>query len=300
MTRLAICVLCATLLLPLARPAAADDSAPAKASNGGGYLGSRLVPAESQAACPPGIDLMYQAYEIVTGTDMRQRPWGFAQTLREVLVKTSGDARLTDDPRATELAVQAARFVACFTYADMMAETPLHDDQGTYDRPYRLTVTFGPAKIDALLVTLGDRPSRGERPVVMPMRLVHGPKPPPYRLSAEAPRGPEQRGAFAVAAGQFGMKFRIPSAAELAKWGASVEHLPRPPLPSTPKEAIVVGTLDWSETLPGWIGTWGMRWNNVDHEWGVRGVNYDASFRDIIGGAELIASGNGSPDRAAR
>jgi uncharacterized protein len=40
-----------------------------------------------------------QAYAIVTGTDMRQRPWGMAQCLREVLVKVSGDPVLKDDPR---------------------------------------------------------------------------------------------------------------------------------------------------------------------------------------------------------
>ena len=83
---------------------------------------------------------MYQADAIVTGTDMRQRPWGFAQTLREVLVKSSGDPRLKDDPRTVQFAVHADRFVACFDYVDMMAAVPLHDDQGTSDRPHKLTV----------------------------------------------------------------------------------------------------------------------------------------------------------------
>jgi uncharacterized protein len=78
---------------------------------------------------------MYEADAIVTGTDMPQRPWGFAQTLRDVLVRSSGDPRLKDDPRTAELAVHADRFVACFNYVDMMAGVPLHDDQGTYDRP---------------------------------------------------------------------------------------------------------------------------------------------------------------------
>jgi hypothetical protein len=36
----------------------------------------------------------YRANAIVTGTDMRQRPWGFARGLREVLLKVSGDPRL--------------------------------------------------------------------------------------------------------------------------------------------------------------------------------------------------------------
>jgi hypothetical protein len=69
---------------------------------------------------------MYAADAIVTGTDIRQRPWGFAQTLRDVLVRSSGDPRLKCDPRTAELAVHADRFVACFNYVDMMAGVPLH------------------------------------------------------------------------------------------------------------------------------------------------------------------------------
>jgi hypothetical protein len=63
-----------------------------------------------------------------------------------------------------------------------------------------------------------------------------------------------------------------------------------------PGETIVVGSLDWSETLPGWIGAWRTRWHGVDHVWGVSGVNYDAAFRDIVRGVVLLASGHGAPD----
>jgi hypothetical protein len=86
-----------------AQPTAADAGAPAPGSPSanGSYLTSRLVPPKSEGACPPNIDPMYRADAIVTGTDMRQRPWGFAQTLREVLVKSSGDrgSRMTRAPR---------------------------------------------------------------------------------------------------------------------------------------------------------------------------------------------------------
>jgi hypothetical protein len=240
---------------------------------------------------------MYQADAIVTGTDMRQRPWGFAQTLREVLVKSSGDPRLKDDPRTAQLAAHADRFVACFDYVDMMAAVPLHDDQGTSDRPYKLTVYFIPAEIDALLAQFGDKPWRGERPIVVPILLVHGRKPPPYVLSAEIPAGEEQRGSFATAAQQFGMDVRIPTEAELFDWGASVVHFPSEPPPASAGEAIVVGQLDWSETLPGWIGKWRMRWQDADYGWGISGVNYDAAFRNIVRGVVLAASGAGSPDQ---
>jgi hypothetical protein len=245
----------------------------------------------------------YQADAIVTGTDMRQRPWGMAQCLREVLVKVSGDPRLKDDPRVAEIAAHADRFVASFDYLDMMAGMPKKDDQGSYDRPHRLTVRFDPAKIDGILAELGEMPWDAERPVVVPVLLVHGPKPPSYVLSAEIPAGEEQRGAFANAASEFGMKIRLPSEAELAAWGVSAEHFPYPKSSppeqkprEAPQEAIVVGTLDWNETLPGWIGSWRTRWRGADHAWSIEGVNYDAAFRDIVRGIVLLASGRGAPD----
>ena len=229
---------------------------------------------------------------------MRQRPWGMAQCLREVLVKVSGDPRLKDDARVLELAAHADQFVAAFDYVDMMAGIPKKDDQGSYDRPHKLTVHFDPAKIDGILAELGDKPWRGERPVVVPVLLVHGRKPPPYILSAEFAAGAEQRGAFVNAASEFGMNVRMPSEAELGAWGVAVDHFsfPKPPPDQKPGEAIVVGTLDWSETLPGWIGSWRTRWHGADHAWGISGVNYDAAFRDIVRGVVLLASGRGSPD----
>jgi len=236
-----------------AQPTAAGAGVLGSASShaNGSYLGSQLMPPKSEGSCPPDIGPMYEASAIVTGTDMRQRPWGFAQTLRDVLVRSSGDPRLKDDPRTAQLTVHADRFVACFNYVDMMAGVPLHDDQGTYDRPHKLTVYFDPAKIDAILAQFGDKPWRGERPVVVPVLLVHGRKPPAYVLSAEIPAGEEQRSSFATAAGQFGMDVRIPNDAELVAWGADLGHFPRDPPPSSATQAIVAGTLDWSETLPG-------------------------------------------------
>jgi len=256
---------------------------------------------------------LYEANAIVTGTDMRQRPWGFAECLREVLVKVSGDPWLKDDARTKELAAHAERYVASFDYVDMMAGIKKNDDQGSYDRPHRLTVRFAPATIDALLAELGEAPWRGERPVIVPVLLVRGAKPPASVLSADNPGGAEQRGAFAEAARQFGMRVRIPIAAELATWGASAEHFPFPdepppitaPSPTVPRvagegrvgeEAIVVGTLEWSETLPGWIGTWRTRFGGADHRWGIKGVNYDAAFRNIVAGVMRLASGHGAPE----
>src|SRR6267378_1494177 len=187
-----------------------------------------LLSAAGEPAHAGDIGALYQAYAIVTGTDMRQRPWGFAQCLREVLVKVSGEPRLKDDPRVVELAAHADRLVASFDYVDMMAGIPKKDDQGSYDRPHKLTVHFDPVKIDSMLAELGQQPWHGERPVVVPMLLVQGRKPPAYVLSAEVPAGEEQRGSFANAAGEFGMNVRMPREAELAAWGVAVAGFPFP------------------------------------------------------------------------
>jgi hypothetical protein len=296
------CWLLVATLLPLffglialrAQAQQEQDAAPSRPN--GHYLESLLKEPNAEAPCPPGIDPLYQANVIVTGTDMRQRPWGFAQTLRTVLVKSSGDPRLKDDPRLADLTAHADTLVLCFSYADMMAGIPLHDDQGTYDRPHKLTVTFDPAKIDAILAQFGDKPWRGTRPVIVPVILVHGPKPPPYLLNAETPRGVEQRGAFTTWASELDMKARIPSDAELAGWRFNTDHLPAALPLSGDNQAVVAGTLDWNDTLPGWVGQWQCRWRGIDHSWSIRGVSYDAAFRNLIGGVMLLASGNGSPD----
>ncbi|HEV2186605.1 MAG TPA: DUF2066 domain-containing protein [Stellaceae bacterium] len=258
-------------------------------------LGAANLPAFADGPANPDAAL-YSAYAIVTGTDMRQRPWGFAQCLEEVLVKVTGDPRLRDDPRVAARADHADQFVESFDYVDLMAGIPKKDDQGSYDRPHRLTVHFDPAKIDALIAQLGDTPWRGNRPVIVPVLMIQGPKPPSYLLSAETPRGEEQRGAFAVAAGEFGMAVRIPTERELGAWVATIDNFQPKPPPSDGSEAIVTGTLDWSETLPGWVGKWQTRWNGAEHRWGISGVNYDAAFRDIVRGVVLLASGRGSPD----
>src|ERR1700735_1857882 len=94
------------------------------------------------------------------------------------------------------------------------------------------------------------------------------------------------------------MQSAIPGKAELAAWGAGADHIPDTAPASLQGEVIVEGTLDWSAALPGWVGRGRCRWRGVAHAWSISGVNYDAAFRDLIGGVMLLASGNGTPDRA--
>jgi hypothetical protein len=39
-----------------------------------------------------------------------------------------------------------------------------------------------------------------------------------------------------------------------------------------------------------------MRWRGVDYAWGIKGVNYDEAFRDLVRGVLRVASGHGAPE----
>jgi hypothetical protein len=75
------------------------------------------------------------------------RPAAFARCLMDVLVKASGDPRLLEDRRAIDLSQDAGRLVRTFQYRDRLEGVPIHDEQGTRDRPHDLTVDFDPDRV---------------------------------------------------------------------------------------------------------------------------------------------------------
>src|SRR5690606_27020686 len=128
-------------------------------------VASTLALTLAAAGAHAGDDL-YQSVVRVTGQHEDTRPDALARALTDNLIKVSGDARLAEDARVSARAAQAAAMVARYTYRDMMEGIPVHDEQGTRQRPYELTVTFVPAKIDALLADLGET-AWTERPDVV-------------------------------------------------------------------------------------------------------------------------------------
>src|SRR6516225_12285908 len=78
-----------------------------------------VTPRLPRASAQPAGGI-YQATVITTGSDTRFRSAGFAQALREVLVKASGEPRLANDPRIDGMVPQAKELVAFFSYRDQM------------------------------------------------------------------------------------------------------------------------------------------------------------------------------------
>jgi len=248
------------------------------------------------------LESVYQAVAVVTGSDRRYRGVGLAQCLRTVLAKVSGNPRLEQDRRVDRFARQAHLFVASFDYVDQMAAYHIKDDQGTYDRPFNLTVRFVPAKINALLATLGERPWRGTRPIIVPVLAVHGVRT-AYLLSADVAAGADQRGSLEEMASELGIRVRFPTDAELAGWGVRLQQFSPPSLSpaavitSLPaSRALVAGRLEFQTAVPGWAGSWRMRYRGREYAWSIKGVNFDAAFRDLVSGVVLVGSGHGAPE----
>jgi uncharacterized protein len=265
----------------------------------GVMLGLLAVMAHLPRASAQPAGGIYQATVITTGSDTRFRNAGFAQALREVLVKASGEPRLAKDSRIDGLAEQAERLVAFFSYRDQMEGIHHHDDQGTYDRPFELTVQFDWLSINAALDRLGEKPWLGERPTLVPVILVRGHERPfdqTYLISDEEPAAAAQRDSLSNSAQKYGLLLRVPSPADLTIWNVRPSETPRPSASSTTNKFLVAGTLDFRLRSLGWVGMWKASWRGTDYEWGVSGVSFDKAFDNLAGGVARIASGHGRPD----
>ncbi|MGF6307115.1 hypothetical protein ABIB82_007004 [Bradyrhizobium sp. i1.8.4] len=249
-------------------------------------------------------DGLYRAQTVVTGQGEPNRIIGFGACLEDVLIKVSGQPMLAGDRRLAAYKSKAKEFVSSFDYHDQYAGKPHHDEQGTRDRPYDLTVAFDDKKIDGILAKLGLKPWRSQRPVLgVFVEMQHGPK--NYIVTSDGTQSDLQRDALAAAAGKRGMRFVLPDASALASADvAAAELLKMPPARLTsivaPQggEAILIGRLVWDDKDLGWATQWQMAWRGKDYKWQFRRVTFDESFRRGIGGAAQVLSDNGDPGRS--
>jgi uncharacterized protein len=263
-------------------------------------LGALGGPAVTLAASSSDTAL-YQARTIVTGQRDETRIPGLERCLRDVLVRVSGDPGLADHPRLAELAKRAQEPVAHIGWRDLYAGRKLKDEQGTRDRPFEMTVEYDFAKIDAMLAELGSKPWRGDRPRLVVFLAVHhiGRS---YILDSTIEVGELQRESFQDASWKYALQVKIPGKAVLEKAGVTLQMLPELPLSALEPlvdakvgELPLAGTLRWNKQLLAWEADWRMIAGATQHRWGIKGVNFDAAFRNGVGGAAQILSGNGSP-----
>jgi hypothetical protein len=242
-------------------------------------------------------DPLYRGRVVTSGTSEERRAPALAACLTDVLVKSSGDAALLHDPRIEALKQRAGDFVTTFGYVDLYSGIPLHDEQGSYDRPHYLTVDFDTAKIDAALAGLGLKPWTAARPTLAVFLGVDR-YDKRYVVTADDPRDKAMGEAMASAATRFGLSAAFPPAAavgsvdyEALGQAENLDALARAAGATLPLR----GTLVWSDQEHGWIADWYLATETGQHHWQVRGVNFDDAFRNAILGSDQVLSGNGEP-----
>lgn len=245
---------------------------------------------------------LYTSRAITTGTGEKNRELGFRDCLDNVLVRVSGDPRLVSRPEVEALRAHGGDYVASFSYRDRLAGRPIHDEQGTYDRPHDLTCRYDPAILDRVLADLGSRPWLGRRPKLAVFLDVerNGRW---LRVVSDDMRDLAMRESFALGSAQLAMQVTFPPRAVAAR-------LKRQDLESPENLADAArlsgggmplsGKLRWSDADLGWVATWRLTYEGRTHIWTVRGVNFDEAFRVALRGSVQILSGNGAPEMQRR
>jgi hypothetical protein len=268
-----------------------------------GLILAALLPgaASAQLLKPWPIEDVYTSRTIVTGKDERNRPLGFSLCFDDVLVKASGDISILADKRLRKLANNAARYIASFSYRDRLEGKPVHDEQGTYDRPHYLTCVFDPQKIDAVVTQLKRKPWQGNRPHLAMLITVHGFKTSGV-LTRDAPFDPDMAEALNDAAIRYGMTVELPTMVTLQQHKIALDNAVKTSndvlqdiAKTSNAELPVVGDLNFSDAARGWIATWRLDANGRRFRWSVHGVNYDEAFRNGVRGVMRALSGNGKP-----
>ena len=255
----------------------------------------------SSVGQPGSLADIYTTRAVITGKDERNRLLGFKLCFEDVLVKVSGDASIMSDRRIEALAAVAGQYVSTFYYRDRFEGKPVHDEQGTYDRPHFLTCQFDPQKIDGVLKMLGRKPWLGPRARLVMLLSVHG-RTNSGLLSSDGSFDPDMREALANSAQRYGLTLNLPSAAMLEGNQINIDtaESTQPDrllrlAELSDSELPLVGDLRWSDAALGWVASWSLAVNGQRHRWSVSGVNYDEAFRNAVRGAARILSGNGEP-----
>jgi len=252
----------------------------------------------TNASC---ADELYRAQTIVTGTGEANRVEALGPLLEEVLVKVSGVPKLMGDPRLAPFKAKAGDLVGEYSYHDQMSGIPIHDEQGTRDRPYDLTVDFDPAKIADTLKQLGLKPWPAPRPTLAVFaRLQQGAA--SYVIAADGDRGVDQRDSLTTIAAKRGVPVVLTSTDALKKSGIDATKLAKATpaslagaLDGKSSETMLIGQLTWNDRKLGWDARWRMDFGGKPHGWRLLAPTYDEAFRRGIGGAAQMLSGNGEP-----
>jgi hypothetical protein len=245
-----------------------------------GALIPTITAGQGQTSAPEDL---YKAETIVTGTGISERMRGFRIGVEDVLVKLTGDASLSGSAEAGNVGVKAADLIADFTYEDRMKGIPIHDEQGTRDRPHYLRMRFDPEKFDAALAQAGLSKWTGPRPTLSVWLGISEPRG-NYVLAREG-EGYGQREVLKDASKKRGIPILLPPENQSAVTYDAIAKPDIDTLTQASKElggnAMLYGQLDFDGETH-WNTRWTVAGEGVGAAWSMNGVTFDAALKGAI------------------
>ena len=250
-------------------------------------LGFALALADLTGGMPGAAaqsDALYRGEAIVTGQLMPERLRGFGLGAEEVLIKLTGDPALAATPEGRSVIAKAPEMVAEHSYEDRMKDIPIHDEQGTRDRPYFLRMLFDPAKFDAALAGAGIEAWQGERQKVaiwLGIRDARG----TYIVTRTANQGYEQREVLKEASRRRAVPIVLPEEGQTAVAYHDIEQGERGKLQEASEPSgtacILYGVLEF-DGRSHWNVGWHAFGNGIDAQWRMTGVTFDQALKGAI------------------
>ncbi|SNY93145.1 hypothetical protein SAMN04515647_3427 [Cohaesibacter sp. ES.047] len=247
--------------------------------------------------CHPGIPAasedadLYRATTFVTGEREETRIPSIQDTFRQVLVKVSGTSSLLKVSNLEDEIDKAGDYVAGYSYRDRMEGIPHHDEQGSRDRPFDLTVHFDPEKIDAIISKFGFHKWQLPRPRILSLVKVEF-KGSGFFLANDTDKGIGQREALMAEADKLGLEVALPDIAKLEE--VKMENLSSTTLNEFAEylggDIALRGVLTWDDSYLHWKSRWQMRVAGQDNQWEGTEETFDSSFRAALGTVAEILS----------
>ena len=234
-------------------------------------------------------DVLYRSSLIVTGDREETRVPAIPQGFDLAAQKLTGNPDIAQNPLFTPLAIASRAMIWSYTYHDRMFGIPIHDEQGTRDRPFDLTFQFEPKRMNDAMTAMGEKPWLGARPklavVIEVTDMARS-----YLLAADGVHGSDLRASFEDASVRFAIPIVFAKETDLSAIAPeTLDETSQETLAGLKSrlgtDAILVGHLDWESGKPGWHAVWRLPLAEQDLHWEIAGVNFDAAFRNAIGGA---------------
>jgi hypothetical protein len=234
-------------------------------------------------------DVLYRSSLIVTGDREETRVPAIPQGFELAAQKLTGNPDIAQNPLFTPLAIASRAMIWSYTYHDRMFGIPIHDEQGTRDRPFDLTFQFDPKRMNDAMTAMGEKPWLDPRPklaiVVEVTDITRS-----YLLAADGVHGSDLRASFEDASVRFAIPIVFAKETDLSAITPNkLDEMSQGALAGLKStlgaDAILVGHLDWERSKSGWHAAWRLPLAEQDLAWEIAGVNFDAAFRNAIGGA---------------